>query len=167
MRQIEWGAWILWCDAYWTQERESEYRWNRHRFGFERQIDIRPETPPMPNRSERLVEVAQILGKVEGEWGKSYSQAVRDMYDLVNDHPDFDKELSRVAYRTLMAVIGHGVFPGDESEWERTGLPDSPGWHLENPFSCDALAIEDRPMRTHKNPFPEGYLSLFEEGAVA
>jgi hypothetical protein len=167
MKHVEWGAWILWCEAYWTDERESEYRRNRHRFGFHQQVDLRPQTPPIPNRQERLVEIAQVIGQVEAGWGKTFRDVMRDIFPAMSwEHPDYDKELSRIVYRALMSSIGSGVAPGDEREWELTGLPDTVGFYWENPFYGDMFESEHRPIRTHKNPFPEGYLSLFAEVSV-
>jgi len=46
-----------------------------------------------------------------------------------------------------------GVAPGDEQEWELTGLPDTVGIYWENPFTA-SVRYEDRALRTTKKRFP-------------
>jgi hypothetical protein len=102
-------AYNLWCDAYWTSEREKEYR---QAIGCqcERDITARSQTPPVPQQDEILFELFHICGRIEQAWGKSFHVVCEEMRSAGSTC-----DLSQFVFLTIMGCCGHGVSADDEA----------------------------------------------------
>lgn len=124
----------LWCDVYWNEEREGEYR-QVVGCQFEPELACRPQTPDVPDLDDALFNLFHACGRIEQAWGKSFYQVACEMY-VGEGQPDLDgpfcEKLELLVYKTLMACIGHGISGADDDNWPE-GLDDAP-IHIENPL---------------------------------
>ena len=131
----------LWCDVWWTDEREAEYR-QQAGCQWQQQLLSRTETPDIPDLDDALFKLFHAVGRIEQAWGRSFYAVARDMYPevytvtLVNGEP-FQEKLEMLVYRTLMACIGHGIGPDDDGDFPED-LDASP-IDIENPLQEQVL----------------------------
>jgi hypothetical protein len=143
----------LWCDVYWTDEREGEYG-QTHGALHVRELTERPETPDVPNLDDALFKLFHAVGRIEQAWGKSFYQVACDMVcsghpsdldslanladkcDLDNPHGPFRQRLEMLVYRTMMACIGHGIGPDDDGDFPDE--LDAAPIDMENPLQDQA-----------------------------
>ena len=128
---------ILWCDVYWTDEREEEYR-QTHGALWVQDITCRPETPDVPVLDVALFSLFYSVGRIEQAWGRSFWSVAAEMYSEVyadrGDNPErFRGKLEELVYRTIMACIGHGIDASDDCEGWPEELDLAP-ISIENPL---------------------------------
>jgi hypothetical protein len=127
----------LWILAYWSDERHRAFTERAGRSpiaAFGQQMEGWP-VPPVP--MDLVADVSGLLTGVERAWGRSVEQVAEEM----------GTEPESLAYRTLMACIGHGIGPDDDGTFP-DGLDPSP-MTLDDPadrYTPDESDLEGIPL---------------------
>lgn len=120
-RMIRDAAQYLWLDAYWDEERMSAFddvQGKSPIAAYGQQMEGWP-TPPIP--AAVITATREMIVGTEAAWKRSIEDVAAEM----------GHDVDWLAYRLVMATIGHGVGPDDDGDFP-DDLDSSP-LYRENP----------------------------------